>query len=81
MSNSTSVVEELLTAIPQLRPRLYFKTSLTALSHAMEDHILAGVGGALVIASFQQERFYLQEASRYLRIADLGSGHPFHQSC
>jgi len=71
MSNSTSVVEELLTAIPQLRPRLYFKTSLTALSHAMEDHILAGVGGALVIASFQQERFYLQEASRYLRIADL----------
>lgn len=37
----------------------------------MEDHILAGVGGALVIASFQQERFYLQEASRYLRIAEL----------
>lgn len=71
MSNPTSVVEELLTAIPQLRPRLYFKTSLTALSHAMEDHILAGAGGALVIASFQQERFYLQEASRYLRIADL----------
>jgi DICT domain-containing protein/signal transduction histidine kinase len=71
MSNSTSVVEELLTAIPQLRPRLYFKTSLTALSHAMEDHILAGVEGALVIASFQQERFYLQEASRYLRIAEL----------
>lgn len=71
MPNSTSVVEELLTAIPQLRPRLYFKTSLTALSHAMEDHILAGVGGALVIASFQQERFYLQESSRYLRIAEL----------
>ena len=37
----------------------------------MEDHILAGVGGALVIASFQQERFYLQEASRYLRHADI----------
>ncbi|NJL49197.1 MAG: GAF domain-containing protein [Leptolyngbyaceae cyanobacterium SM2_5_2] len=71
MRNSTSVVEELLTAIPQLRPRLYFKTSLTALSHAMEDHILAGNRGALVIASFQQERFYLQEANRYLRIAGL----------
>ena len=64
-------VEELLTAIPQLRPRLYFKTSLTALSHAMEDHILAGMGGSLVIASFQQERFYQQEANRYLRIAQL----------
>ncbi|XGB41555.1 MAG: ATP-binding protein [Nodosilinea sp. LVE1205-7] len=71
MSYSPSVVEELLTAIPQLRPRLYFKTSLTALSHAMEDHILAGMGGSLVIASFQQERFYQQEANRYLRIAQL----------
>ncbi len=71
MSNSTSVVEELLTAIPQLRPRLYFKASLTALSHAMEDHVLAGTEETLVIASFQQERFYLQEANRYLRIAEL----------
>jgi DICT domain-containing protein/signal transduction histidine kinase len=71
MSYSTSVVEELLTAIPQLRPSLYFKTSLTALSHAMEDHVLAGTAQFLVIASFQQERFYLQEANRYLRIAEL----------
>lgn len=71
MSNSTSVVEELLNAIPQLRPSLYFKTSLTALSHAMEDHVLAGTAKFLVIASFQQERFYLQEANRYLRIAEL----------
>ncbi|MGG6237637.1 DICT sensory domain-containing protein [Nodosilinea sp. AN01ver1] len=71
MSNSTSVVEELLSAIPQLRPSLYFKTSLTALSHAMEDHVLAGTTKFLVIASFQQERFYLQEANRYLRIAEL----------
>jgi DICT domain-containing protein/signal transduction histidine kinase len=71
MSHSTSVVEELLTAIPQLRPSLYFKTSLTALSHAMEDHVLAGTAKFLVIASFQQERFYLQEANRYLRIAEL----------
>ncbi len=71
MSKSTSVVEELLSVIPQLRPRLYFKTSLTALSHAMEDHVLAGSAKSLVIASFQQERFYLQEANRYLRIAEL----------
>ena len=71
MSKSTSVVEKLLTAVPQLRPSLYFKTSLTALSHAMEDHVLAGTAKFLVIASFQQERFYLQEANRYLRIAEL----------
>jgi DICT domain-containing protein/signal transduction histidine kinase len=73
MSIQTSVLDELLKHSPQLRPQLYFKSSLTALSHAMEDQVLAG-GAAqspLVIASFQQERFYRQEANRYRRIAEL----------
>jgi DICT domain-containing protein/signal transduction histidine kinase len=73
MSIQTSILEELLHQTPQLRPQLYFKSSLTALSHAMEDQVLAG--GAqqhpLVIASFQRERFYRQEAHRYERIAAL----------
>ncbi|MEB3292343.1 MAG: DICT sensory domain-containing protein [Synechococcales bacterium] len=64
-----SVVEDLLTAIPQLRPQIYFKSSLTALSHAMEDQVLAGTDKPLIIASFQRERFYKQEAHRYSRIA------------
>jgi DICT domain-containing protein/signal transduction histidine kinase len=74
MSIQTSVLEDLLHRSPQLRPQLYFKSSLTALSHAMEDQVLAG--GAqppLVIASFQRERFYRQEAHRYGRIAALTS--------
>ncbi len=67
-----SVLEELLRSCPQLRPQLYFKASLTALSHAMEDQVLAGgVRMPLVIASFQRERFYRQEAHRYERIAAL----------
>ncbi len=70
MSNPTSVLEELLQSLPNTRPQLYFKSSLTALSHAMEDQVLAGVDRPLVIASFQRERFYRQEAHRYLRIAD-----------
>ncbi len=65
-----SILEELLKALPQIRPQLYFKSSLTALSHAMEDQVLAGVDRPLVIASFQRERFYRQEAHRYLRIAE-----------
>lgn len=36
----------------------------------MEDQVLAGVDHPLVIASFQRERFYRQEASRYLRISE-----------
>ncbi len=71
MSISTSVLEELLQKVPGLRPQLYFKSSLTALSHAMEDQVLAGARPLLVIASFQQERFYRQEAHRYLRISEL----------
>jgi len=69
MSLLTSVLADLLKALPDLRPHTYFKSSLTALSHAMEDLILAGSDRPLAIASFQHERFYRQEAHRYLRIA------------
>jgi DICT domain-containing protein/signal transduction histidine kinase len=71
MSIQTSVLEELLKSSPQLRPQLYFKSSLTALSHAMEDQVLASRDVPLIIASFQRERFYRQEAHRYERIAAL----------
>ncbi|BAW96593.1 sensory transduction histidine kinase [[Synechococcus] sp. NIES-970] len=70
MSIQTSVVNQLFEAVPQGRSQLYFKSSLTALSHAMEDQILAGQDSPLVIASFQQERYYRQEAARYRRIAE-----------
>ncbi|MGB3203839.1 MAG: DICT sensory domain-containing protein [Crinalium sp.] len=69
MSILTSILADLLQAAPELRPQLYFKSSLTALSHAMEDQVLAGLEQPLVIASFQRERFYRQEAHRYRRIA------------
>ncbi|MEB3177966.1 MAG: DICT sensory domain-containing protein [Nostocaceae cyanobacterium] len=70
MSISTSVLSELLQVLPHLRPQLYFKASLTALSHAMEDQVLAStLDQPLLIASFQRERFYRQEAHRYRRLA------------
>lgn len=70
----TSVLTELLEDIPELHTQMYFKSSLTALSHAMEDQILAGGGDSyppLIIASFQRERFYKQEAHRYKRLAQI----------
>jgi DICT domain-containing protein/signal transduction histidine kinase len=73
MINPTSVLADLLQVLPQLRPQIYFKSSLTALSHAMEDQVLAGLDQPLVIASFQRERFYRQEAHRYHRIAERTS--------
>ncbi|MBV9386692.1 MAG: histidine kinase, partial [Chroococcidiopsidaceae cyanobacterium CP_BM_ER_R8_30] len=70
MSISTvSVLSELMQTLPRLRPQIYFKASLTALSHAMEDQVLASSEQPLLIASFQRERFYRQEAHRYRRIA------------
>ncbi|RCJ14583.1 histidine kinase [Nostoc sp. ATCC 43529] len=70
MSISTSVLSDLLKSLPYLRPQLYFKASLTALSHAMEDQVLAAtLAQPLIIASFQRERFYRQEAHRYERLA------------
>ncbi|WP_414526847.1 DICT sensory domain-containing protein [Nodularia chucula] len=71
MSISSSVLSDLLQSITYLRPQLYFKASLTALSHAMEDQVLAAtLEQPLIIASFQRERYYRQEAHRYQRLAN-----------
>lgn len=71
MLMATSVLHRLLQEMPHLRQQLYFKSSLTALSHAMEDQVLVGTEQPLVIACFQKERFYRQEAHRYRRLAEL----------
>lgn len=70
MQVSNSLLQELLQSLPNLKAQVYFKSALTAISHAMEDVVLAGTEQPLVIANFQQERFYRQEAGRYQRIAE-----------
>ncbi|MGD1904071.1 MAG: DICT sensory domain-containing protein [Geitlerinemataceae cyanobacterium] len=71
MRLNTSILEDLQAALPDLKPQVYFKSSLVALSHAMEDQVLAGTRDEmpLAIATFQSERFYRLEAGRYGRIA------------
>lgn len=53
---------------------VYFKNTLVALCHALEDHILQTAQKApeakpLVLVTFQQGKWYLQEADRYHEIA------------
>ena len=53
---------------------VYFKNTLVALCHALEDHILQNGAGnpdvkPLVLVTFQQGKWYLQEADRYFDIA------------
>jgi DICT domain-containing protein/nitrogen-specific signal transduction histidine kinase len=69
MDDSNSLLQALLQSLPQLKAQIYFKATLTAISHAIEDLVLAGADRPLVIANFQQERYYRQEAGRYQRIA------------
>ncbi len=69
MKKSNSLLPELLQLFPELRAQIYFKTTLTAISHAMEDLVLASTEQPLIIANFQQERYYRQESARYQRIA------------
>ena len=54
--------------------KVYFKNTLVALCHALEDHILQHTPSddrfkPLVLATFQQGKWYLQEAERYADIA------------
>ncbi|MEB3278230.1 MAG: DICT sensory domain-containing protein [Lyngbya sp.] len=71
MSNPNSLLHDLLqnSAQTDLQTQVYFKSSLTALSHAIEDLVLVRSQRPLVIANFQQERFYRQEIRRYREIA------------
>ncbi|MEM1291513.1 MAG: HD domain-containing phosphohydrolase [Cyanobacteria bacterium P01_H01_bin.162] len=76
--DSESTLNQLKAALPagQLPSsyRVYFKNTLIALCHALEDHILKSTAEhadqqPLVLVTFQEGKWYLQEADRYLDIA------------
>lgn len=48
---------------------VYYKNTLVALCHALEDCILATASQPLVVTAFQQGKWYLEEADRYHEIA------------
>jgi DICT domain-containing protein len=49
---------------------VYYKNTLVALCHALEDSILASDCSPLMVTAFQRGKWYLQEADRYGKIAD-----------
>lgn len=49
---------------------VYYKNTLVALCHALEDFILKSNSSPLMIAAFQRGKWYLQEADRYGEIAE-----------
>ncbi len=49
---------------------VYYKNTLVALCHALEDCILTSSSQPLVITAFQRGKWYLEEADRYADLAD-----------
>lgn len=52
---------------------VYYKNTLVALCHALEDFILDSDSAPLMVTAFQQGKWYLQEAERYSDLADKSS--------
>ncbi|NET56183.1 MAG: metal-dependent phosphohydrolase [Symploca sp. SIO2E6] len=52
---------------------VYYKNTLIALCHALEDFILESDSAPVMITAFQQGKWYLQEADRYGEIAQQSS--------
>ncbi|MGK7893931.1 MAG: DICT sensory domain-containing protein [Xenococcus sp. (in: cyanobacteria)] len=49
---------------------VYYKNTLIALCHALEDFILESDNNPLMVAAFQRGKWYLEEAERYRELAD-----------
>ena len=68
-----SILQKLYTAHQNTNSPLnlgvYYKNTLVALCHALEDFILSSQSDPLVITAFQEGKWYLQEADRYGDIA------------
>lgn len=52
---------------------VYYKNTLVALCHALEDCILTSNSQPLVVTAFQRGKWYLQEAERYHSLAQKSS--------
>jgi DICT domain-containing protein len=49
---------------------VYYKNTLVALCHALEDYTLSCDSQSIIIAAFQRGKWYLQEADRYCDMAN-----------
>lgn len=52
---------------------VYYKNTLVALCHALEDFVLQARSAPVIIAAFQQGKWYMQEAERYGQLAERAS--------
>ena len=68
-SDRPSIYAAVATVDPSARPHLLRKSTLVALSQAMEHEALARAASPVLFAAFQEERFYRPVEHRYRRLA------------
>jgi signal transduction histidine kinase/DICT domain-containing protein len=69
MDLTNSLLKDLVTEYQNLRPQRYFKSSMVALARSLQDLVLADQQQYLVIANFQQEKYFRQQQQRFQRLA------------
>ena len=72
MDLANSLLQDLVSEYANLRPQIYFKSSMVALFRAFQDLVLADRQQYLVIANFQQEKYFRQQQQRFQRMASKG---------
>ena len=71
-----SILEQLHNSHKDTQPLnlgVYYKNTLVALCHALEDFILQSDDRPILIAAFQQGKWYFEEAERYQQLAERAS--------
>lgn len=69
MDLTNSLLQDLVTEYANLRPQIYFKSSMIALARALQDLVLGDNQPYLVIANFQYEKYFRQQQRRFQRMA------------
>jgi len=69
MDLTNSLLQDLVTEYTNLRPQIYFKSSMVALARALQDLVLGDQQPYLVIANFQHEKYFRQQQQRFRRMA------------
>ena len=69
MDLTNSLLQDLVTEYANLRPQIYFKSSMVALARALQDLVLGDNQPYLVIANFQYEKYFRQQQQRFMQMA------------
>ena len=69
VSEQPSIYAAVAALDPVAHPQVLKRSTLTAMSNAIEDELLARGAGGIIVGAFQQARFYGPVAARYEQIA------------